>query len=194
MKNIFFFLLIAALSTGCVSGNEYEQMVKKGLRSGEKHNDLFLGVKLGMTSDEFFDHCWDLNKKGIVKQGISNMSVQYVIDSTDFGGLNGDINMDFYPDYHDGKIHRMPMKFAYVAWAPWIEYRSDEHLERDVLKILKEWYGDDFLEVSDPDRGSVHIKIDGNRQIKVRKEERVVKVLMEDNSVINPLEKRLTAR
>ncbi|MFK7934172.1 MAG: hypothetical protein AB8G22_11735 [Saprospiraceae bacterium] len=195
MKNILFFLAIIVLAMSCVSGNEYEQMVKKGLRSGEKFNDLFLGVELGMSSDDFFDHAWDLNKKGVVKQGIGNMSVLYVIDSTDFEGIHGDINMDFYPDFHEEQLHRMPMKFTYVAWAPWIKHRDDDHLEQDVLTILKTWYGDDFLEVSDPDRGSVHIKVDGNRQIKVRKEERVVKVLMEDNSIINPLEKKqLTVR
>lgn len=189
MKNLFFFILILFLGASCESGTEYERMVKNGLRSGEKNNDLFLGVEFEMSSDDFFDHCWDLNKRGVVKQGIGNMSVLYVIDSTDFAGLHGDINMDFYPDFYEEQLHRMPVKFTYVAWAPWIKNRTDEKLEEDVLTILKTWYGGEFTEIVDPTRGSVHVKIDGNRQIKVRKEERVVKVLIEDNSIINPLDK-----
>ena len=54
---------------------------------------LFLGVKFGMTSKEFYAHCWDLNRKKLITQGPSNNSVRYYLPTESIGQK---IEMLFY--------------------------------------------------------------------------------------------------
>jgi hypothetical protein len=56
---------------------KYERLVKKELAKGVREDSLFLGIKFGMTSKEFYAHCWELNKKGLVTDGNGNTAVLY---------------------------------------------------------------------------------------------------------------------
>lgn len=183
MKNLLFLILTVCLLGACADGSQYEKMVNQGLRSGEQHNDIFLGIEFGITKQAFFDHVWDLNKEGLVKQGPGNLSVEYRIDKEKIDlDLHGIINMNFYPDFiNDEYLYRMPVKFTYYDWAIWNKETTDENLEEDVIKILEKWHGGAFLAIENKEGiGRVHVKIDGNRQIRVNKENQVVKVLYED--------------
>ena len=40
------------------------------------NDSLFLGLKFGITMDEFFEQCRKLNKQGLVQEGSKNMSVE----------------------------------------------------------------------------------------------------------------------
>ena len=58
-------LLIAACDTG--KKKTYSELVKQGLGKGVREDSLFLGIYLGMSSKDFYGHCWELNKKGVIR-------------------------------------------------------------------------------------------------------------------------------
>ncbi len=153
------------LGWGCFSCNHqpnYYDLVEEELSSGIRVDSLFLDIKFGMSSKEFFKHCWELNKAGELNQGAQNITVLYKIQNSE-----KPISMDFYPTFHDDKIYEMPVVFTYENWAPWNENTKPEVLQMEVLEVFKEWYGEDFIEVKHPTAGSAFVKVDGNRRISI---------------------------
>jgi hypothetical protein len=165
MKKTLFIVLIVATGfltfSRCSKKAQYESLVKAGLKSGQRHDTLFLGLSLGMTSENFYKKCWELNQEGIVRQGENNASVLYVMEED----LKGPTDVNFYPTFYDDKIYEMPVKFRYKAWTPWDKRHSGDSLQLELLQLFKAWYGDDFMEVTHPERGKAFVKIDGNRRI-----------------------------
>jgi len=150
------FLLVAA----CTRKGQYRTMVDEGIASGVRHDSLFLGLYLGMPSKEFYGRCWKLNEQGILKNGAQNLSAQYTLyDRRDTMYLN------FYPDFFQDKISDMPVRFNYKTWAPWNKELFADSLLLDVVDLMEEWYGEGFVKFSDPEKGEVYVKVDGNRRI-----------------------------
>jgi hypothetical protein len=77
---------------------------KRSLERGERYDSLFLGLKLGMTNHQFYGHCWEMNKQGLIRQGSGNTSVNYNVEN-----LKSPAEMNFYPDFYHGRIWRMPV-------------------------------------------------------------------------------------
>src|SRR3954468_23057067 len=73
---VWVFLALVVL-TGCSKKSEYQEMEARELAKGIRRDSLFLGLKFGMTAKEFFAHCWQLNKQGLVMEGASNTTVLY---------------------------------------------------------------------------------------------------------------------
>lgn len=150
--------------SGCESADKLNSAIEKELARGVRYDSLFLGVYMGMELQEFYDHCWKLNKQGIVKEGPENMSVEYLFKDS----LDNPIAFNFYPDMQEGKIiHRYNTSFYYYGWAPWNKHLQSDKLFEMLTAILMEWYGgnEPFTQVKD---GKKHLyKIDGNRMIDI---------------------------
>ena len=162
----------------CQRKSEYTKMVDRELAKGVQVDSLFLGIKFGMTSKDFYSHCWELNKQHIIKDGFGNTSVLYKLNE-----LKSPVAMLFYPTFQDNKIVEMPVIFFYEAWAPWNEQFSADNLQLDLVKLFEKWYGPGFLEEPHPSvKGDkVFIKVDGNRRIMIFKAgEQNVKALFTD--------------
>jgi hypothetical protein len=186
-KWFFFFVLI----TGCVADSDYdkyENLVKKELARNVREDSLFLGIKLGMTSKEFFAHCWELNKKGMITDGNNNTAVLYKLDKE----FDHPVSMNFYPDFHNNRIYKMRTDFSYNGWAPWNRHLYADSLQPKVVALIKKWYGDNnIIHVTDSVKGNLFIKIDGNRQIIIRKQDEwLVKVDYTDLAVDKELKKK----
>ena len=183
MSRIIFFTLIVFLTIGCGKKARYDRMVKRELASGERYDSLFFGIYFGMTSKDFYTHCWELNKQGLIRQGTSNTSVLYKMNE-----LNHPAEMNFYPHFHEGRIYEMPVTYSYEGWAPWNKHLSSDSLQIEILQLYKARYGDDFMEVTHPKRGTAFIKVDGNRRITIYKlDERQVGVIFMDLLVENEI-------
>ncbi len=174
-KLMLLFTLSAVLFSACKS--DYERMVEEGLASGVRNDTLFLGIYLGMTKKDFFAHCWELNKQKLIKQGNSNTSVEYEMKE-----LKSPALMNFYPTFHEDKIHEMPAMFNYIAWAPWNKDLWSDSLIVDVRNMMEKWYGgNDFVKMEHPEKGFRFVKVDGNRRIILWKEDdQFVKALYTD--------------
>ena len=172
MKKIGLLLLI--LATACHS--EYHQRVEEELAKGIRQDSLFLGITFGMSPKEFYAHCWDLNKQGLIHEGTQNMTVMYEVKD-----LKEPATMNFYPDFYENKIYEMPVTYAYKAWAPWNKELFADSLQQDVLKLYQKQYGNDFIAVEHPEKGVAYVRVDGNRRISIFKEnDTQVKVLFTD--------------
>jgi len=140
----------------------YDKLVKNELSRGVRKDSLFMGMKLGMTSKEFYTHCWQMNKKGLFFAGPGNMTVSYKLDKE----LKYPASMNFFPDFRQGKIYKMKVIFSYDAFAPWNKNLFADSLQLDVLRLLKKWYKDkDFISMTDATRGTILVQVDGNRRI-----------------------------
>lgn len=166
LKLIPIFLISTFLFFGCTQKAKYDRKLKQELASGIRHDSLFMGIYLGMPVKEFYTHCWELNRKGLIRQGTRNMTVAYQIKDE----LKYPATMDFYPEFAEGKISEMPVRFIYNGWAPWNKKLSSDSLQVQVLKWCEKRYGNSFIEVRHPKRGIAFVKVNGNRRISIFKE------------------------
>jgi len=176
-------LLIGAgiLLSSCSPRATYERRLKRELASGIRHDSLFLGISLGMTSKEFYSHCWQLNRDSLVRQGTANTTVEYQLREE----LKAPATVNFYPEFESDRIVEMPVHFIYNGWAPWNQSLSSDSLQLDILRWYKRIYGRDFLEVEHPERGKAFVQIRGNRRITIFKvDEKIVLALFKDMSQI----------
>lgn len=156
-------LILIGLYTSCTRKSEYQKLVETELSTNIRQDSLFLGISLQMESKEFFVHCWEMNKSGMLTNGVGN---QIKYDASDY--FNSDVSMHFYPKFIDGSIIEMPVEFKYDNWALWNEELSVENLMDEVLEVLENWYGDGFIKmVSEDGSQTVWVKVDGNRRIRV---------------------------
>lgn len=158
--------------------SEYEKMVKRELESGVRSDSLFFGLYLGMSNKDFFARCWELNNQGVFFHGAQNTTVEYRFD--DFGKA---ATMNFYPEFKEGKIYEMPVTIAYNAFAPWDKSYSADTLLNQTMDFITPWFGDEFIELSHPEKGEVLAKVHGNKRILVYKSGNQVKLLITDLSI-----------
>lgn len=159
-------LLLVMMLAACQSSDmdQYNALVKKELHTSRKVNDIFLGISLGMTSKDFYVHCWNKNKEGLFTDGPGNMSVLYTLPKNE---LPHEAEMNFYPEFKNDKIYKLWSKFHYKGWSPWNKHLNSDRLLPEVVRLYQRWYpdGNAFITIKDPKRGTLYVKVDGNRQI-----------------------------
>jgi hypothetical protein len=165
MPAIILLIALTLMTIGCSPKARYERKVKHELARGVRNDSLFMGFYLGMPQKDFYTHCWELNHKGLIRQGTNNTSVEYKTDKE----LKFPGTMNFYPKFADGKISEMPVQFVYNGWAPWNTNLSTDNLEADVLNWYKKIYGGSFISVRHPEEGTAYIQVNGNRRITIYK-------------------------
>lgn len=177
-------IILSSVIYGCSPKARYERRLKNELATGVRYDSLFMGLYLGMPQKDFYIHCWNLNRQGLIKQGPGNTTVEYQLKSE----LKYPGTMDFYPDFVEGKIAEMPVKFIYSGWAPWNNKLSSDSLQADVLQWFEKKYGDRFMKVDHTKKGSAYIKLNGNRRITIFKEDEMnVWAVFTDMSVMKEI-------
>lgn len=162
-------LIIAGLLGSCEQDpkSAYQAQVRKELASGDRQDSIFFGIYLGMPRDDFYNHCWKMNKEGKFIQGTGNTSVQYVLEEE----FPYPAYMNFYPDFRDKKIAAMPTYIGYRTWAPWIKETHSDALILEVKALLEDWYGPGFMLIPEENGQPAYYKVDGNREIKLELED-----------------------
>jgi len=176
-------VISAFLLVHCTPKSEYQLRVERELASGVRADSLFLGYYFGMTKKAFMDHSWELNKEGVIS-GYS--TIGHTFTELEYPAL-----MEFFPEFHDDRIVRMPVKIEYRGWAPWNDHLAPEVLMTDLVKHYEEKYGEQFDEIRNEEVGGkeemgmglemgdvTYASIRGNRQIRIFKES-VSKVMLE---------------
>lgn len=145
----------------CTNPVEYDTLVQQELDSGVRNDSLFLGIYFGMTSKEFYDHCWKLNKQNVLINGMGNMTASYKLTE-----LKYPATFEFYPSFSDDKINIMPSYVYYNAWSPWNKDLSVEVLIEDMKNVLEKWYESKFYPI-EPTQifGNAYVSVQGNRKI-----------------------------
>ena len=152
------FALLMMTMAAC--DQDYAALRQRELASGVRNDSIFMGMYFGMPRSEFYRHCFELNKQGLVTNGAQNTSVLYVMP-----GYRQPIDIDFYPDFCDDKICNMKVWFDYQTWAPWNKEYYAETLVPDALSILEKWFGPGFVKQRSAQGKSCWAKVNGNREI-----------------------------
>ena len=179
MNKIIIAISLAFFIIACKNDSKltYQDIEKRELARGVRYDSLFLGMHLGMPTKEFYTHCWELNKRNVIREGNTNMTASYKITE----GLKYAAYMNFYPTFFNDRIYEMPFVINYIGWAPWQVDAQPEPLQLDVVNLMEKWYGVGFIRVFDKKRGLTFIKVDGNRRIKImQKPEMYVEVIITD--------------
>jgi hypothetical protein len=166
VRSLMLLMIIASLLSACSPKSNYERKLKHELATGIKNDSLFMGLYLGMPEKDFYMHCWELNHKGLIKQGPNNTTVEFMLKNE----LKYPGTMNFYPNFVKGRIAEMPVRFIYTGWAPWNSKLSSDSLQADVLRWFQVKYGDRFMKVNHPKRGPAYVQLKGNRRITIFKE------------------------
>ena len=161
----FGFIITVFIGLVFSCSHPYEKMKERELATGVRNDSLFLGFYLGMSSENFYNHCYKLNRDSLIWQGGGNLSVQYKTDDLKYPAV-----MNFYPEFSDGVIANMPVIFQYEVFEPWNPNKTGDSLQIQVLGLMKSWYGDEFVEIKHPTYGSAFVNVAGNRQISVYKQ------------------------
>ncbi len=181
-----YFLLFACTVMMFACKSDYTKYVERELAKEQTNDSLFFGLKMGMTQKEFFDRCWKLNKEKHISQGPGGNTVKYVetLDSTQDQTLTKVLL--FYGIFDKEKIMRgMTMTYSYSAWAPWTKNRGSDTLLVNLKKqFLRDYPGNDFMEIEIDKKTKAFAKVDGNRQILIYpKSAKDVAVKIEDLKV-----------
>lgn len=168
MRRVIGYLFFAFVVLSCGNTNsgykQYKELEEKEIKKGIRTDSLFFDIHLGMTNKDFYAYCWEMNKKGLFTDGLSNTAVLYKLDSVELGHP---ASMNFYPAFHNNTISNMRVSFQYDAWAPWNKHLFSDSLLVKVLDMFKRWYpiGNPFIKIEDEKRGIIYVKVDGNRRI-----------------------------
>lgn len=168
----------------CCVKSDYTLLVERELSKGIRNDSLFLGLHFGMTRQQFYDQCMNLNRQHLTTVGFKNYNVLYKLSDS-----AGSIAMHFYPHFDNERIYKMPTIFSYENWTPFDKNTHPDSLQVRIKKMLEQWYGTGFIWVDNDEYGrSVFVKVDGNRQIVLFCEgEMDVKAVFTDLSVENKL-------
>ncbi len=138
---------------------------------------IFLGLNFGMSRQQFYEKCMELNKSHQTTQGTQNTSVLYI----DRENFKLPVDMNFYPNFYEDRIFAMPVYFNYKAWAPWNRDLQSDFLMKEVKALLEKWYGKGFKEKKLNSGKIAYYKIDGPRIITLKmRDEQYVDVLIEN--------------
>ncbi len=154
-------LLISLLFTQCGEVKSYEQLVKKEMSSGVQIDTLFLGIYFGMPSKDFYKHCWELNRKGALRDGFGNTTAAFELTE-----LKAPARFEFYPSFTNDKISAMPAFVQYDAWAPWNKELAAPLLLEEAKVMLQRWYNVTFYPIVPRSIfGKAYVGVTGNLKI-----------------------------
>ncbi|AXJ01577.1 hypothetical protein CYPRO_2335 [Cyclonatronum proteinivorum] len=179
---LLFIVLIAGLAALHACSEQqpvtYESLIEKGLDSGERHDTLFLGYHFGMTRQDFQTSSWEMNREGIIT-GLTK------VEYTNRDWLPFEAYIEFFPDFEDGKISRLPLDIHYRDWAPWNQNRFSDSLATELAQHFAQVYGQDFhwMFLPEADREG-WFSVRGNRAISVwRRDDMWVRAVFRDLTV-----------
>jgi hypothetical protein len=154
------FLLLTAGCHGC--NDRYRSLVQTELASGKRVDGLLFDIHFGMTRKEFYDYCWEMHRKDSLDDGGNGSSVLYRMRNQ----LKYPASMHFFPEFRQDSIYRLSAQVVYDGWAPWNQQLFADSLLTDLVRFYRGLYpGNEFIRVTDPKRGIIYVKVDGNRRI-----------------------------
>ena len=158
-------VLLILIFARCETKTKYQKLLDSHYVENAGNDSLFLGYHFGMSRQEFYDHSWELNGKGLVREGDNNESVLKEVTS-----LKSRAKKNFFPLFYQDSIYSMPVKYSYSGWAPWNKDLWADSLELDILALYEKRYNQQFQQVMHPEQNvPSHMLIKGNKRISIYK-------------------------
>jgi hypothetical protein len=179
MKNKHILILTLFIFTAACK-SEYEQWVSKETATGVRNDSLILGIHLGMSKNDFYRHCLELNRTNAITNGPENSTAQ-------INAPNDSIAINFYPDFYQDKIAIFRMYFNHHQWSPWNKHTYAEKIRPLAIEYLSKTYNTSFREMQTPNGKPFWLSIAGNRQIRVfKKDDKTLACDISDLSITIP--------
>lgn len=152
--------LFTVALTGCSNDLSYEDWLERETASGVQNDTLFLGYYFGMERQNFRDASWEMNQQGLMS-GFTKINYP-------FNELNHRATMEFWPDFTDDKVSRIPIEVSYNAWAPWNRDFWSENLMEDLVEYYESKFETRFRHIYVPEiEANAFVSIEGNREIRI---------------------------
>ena len=181
--------LVYFLILNCQQESKYSKTLKKEKESGKIFNDLIFDMKFGQTKDDYFNICYELNKKKLITSGGREFSPEYIMYPKKENKNSKKIKMSFNGIFDKNNIiEGLNLRFNYYTWSPWNKDYNSSYLIEEIKDTLLVWFpGNDFFKLDLKDKENfAYIKIDGNRRIRIYKiDAKDIAVKIEDVSKIN---------
>lgn len=162
---IFFFLSAALLPSCGREGSGAERKVCTNC------DTLYLGYRFGMDQEEFFDHCGQLNREGILYEGDELNTVTQEVDFT--------VKARIYikPVFDDaGKIFQLDMLFQYNVLPMFRPDLTPVKLRKETLAFMEQATGKKLKPKEHPVLKHVWENVEGYRRVRLFHEGEWIKV------------------
>lgn len=172
------FIGLSVFFVSCENKSEYQKRVETELARNIRVDSLFLGYEFGMTSQDFFEHSWQMNKQEIIT---GQTDINYRLTDLKKPAL-----MTFYPEFKNDRIYKLPIDVHYEGWAPWNRELFSDSLMTDLANFYENRYDAKFIKTIHPEHQTeALIDVQGNRQIALfTKNDRIVSIEFLDLSAI----------
>ncbi|WP_099150237.1 hypothetical protein [Flavilitoribacter nigricans] len=161
-------LILVMIFIGCDSPERrYKRLEKKELARNERFDDLFFGIRFGMSNQEFRDHCYEMNLQGKFKQGGQRNLIWVECKLPEEMDYPAAIN--FYPEFTNDTITGMNASVYYDNAVFRDGIFETDSLLLDVLALSDKWYGAGHTRIESPVfyKEDIYVKIRGNRRITI---------------------------
>ncbi len=174
MKPIYFFFAVLLLFSCKKKPLTYEALLAQ--RDTTKiHEELFFGIRFGMTPKNYFDHCRILNAEGKLFDGDGSMVSKSICTE-----LSQPAFMFIQPVYDaNNTTIGQNLFFRYQNASIFSATANIDNLEKDVFKWMRSHYGTDYARISEPTQDAL-VWIDGNLKLKLTRDEEQMKVEITD--------------
>ena len=161
---LMIFTSVIMISCSHAEMTPYQSMLKEELKRGVRYDTLFHGLHFNMTSNRFYEYCFEMNQQGLFFQhgGSEEIIIKYNKD------FKYPVEFVFYPKFEEEQITELKGHFYYPMGTGFNKEFYAPGLQLELVKKIEEWYGGrSFLKVQGPNQysGDAYAKIDGNRQI-----------------------------
>ena len=164
-----FALLAVVLLTACGNPEEkaltrYEAEMANALTTSQVTTDIFLGLQLGMTDQQFYDRCTELNKQRLITMGSGGNRVNYEMKDA----LSRPAILSFYPTFSDTRpriVDAMDVEVKFVDWSPWNKDAHAPNLMTDMLAWCRRKFGEDVYVIPHPKVKKMIVQVKDNRRV-----------------------------
>lgn len=188
-------VLVLSMLAGCGSEDtsplgRYRQAITEGLAASEHPDVSMLGLTLGMTDQEFWDRCTELNRQQLITMAGSSNQVSHPMPTD----LDQPATLMLQPLFTADKPRRiksLQMDLNYDAWSPWNRNAQADSLLPRAAVYFATLLDTDLIELDHPQHGRTYASVQGNRLFALwRRDGSVVRGMLTDLSTYSgdPLE------
>ncbi len=136
-----------------------------------KCDTLYLGYRFGMSEEEFFGHCREMNRRGILFEGDELNTVTQEID------LTVDSRIYIRPLFDDeDKIYQLDLLFQYNVLPMFRKDLTPAKLRKEVLEYMEKELGEKLKPRDHPVYKRVWENVQGHRRLRLFHEGERIKV------------------
>jgi hypothetical protein len=138
---------------------------------------IFFNITFGMPKQAFLDTCWKLNKTEDFEEGGNALSIQHLIKK----GYSLPVYMNFFPDFTERGLYKIPIVYHYESWAPWNRQLFSDSLIIRIAENFEKDYHIKLTKKKTEDGRPAYYNYSGLRKILLTtQDDQYVKVLMEN--------------